>query len=48
LTGNEGQPMAHLSPDEYRIIYVRDHSEAEFSHGVCPECLDVILGELGE
>jgi len=19
--------------------YVRDHSEAEFSHGICPECL---------
>jgi len=21
-------------------VYVRDHSEAEFSHGICPECLE--------
>lgn len=21
-------------------IYVRDHSEAEFSHGICPDCLE--------
>ena len=20
-------------------VYVRDHSEAEFSHGICPECI---------
>ena len=20
--------------------YIQDHSEAEFSHGICPECLD--------
>jgi len=19
-------------------VYVRDHSEAEFTHGICPEC----------
>ena len=19
-------------------VYIRDHSEAEFSHGICPEC----------
>ena len=23
--------------------YVGDHSQAEFSHGICPECLDVQL-----
>jgi len=22
--------------------YVRDHSEADFSHGICPECMDVL------
>jgi len=21
-------------------VYIRDHSEAEFSHGICPECRD--------
>ena len=21
-------------------VYIRDHSEAEFSHGICPECID--------
>ena len=20
-------------------VYIRDHSEAEFSHGICPECV---------
>jgi hypothetical protein len=20
-------------------VYIRDHSEAEFSHGICPECM---------
>ncbi|MGH7694452.1 MAG: hypothetical protein ACRENH_05710 [Gemmatimonadaceae bacterium] len=37
--------------DDWRQIeqYVREHSEAEFSHGICPECLqkhygDVLLG----
>jgi len=20
-------------------VYVRDHTEAEFSHGLCPECM---------
>ena len=28
--------------------YVREHSEAEFSHGLCPECLGVVLKGLGE
>lgn len=23
-------------------VYVRDHSEADFTHGICPECLDEI------
>ena len=22
--------------------YIRDHSEAEFSHGICPECMDLL------
>jgi PAS domain S-box-containing protein len=28
--------------------YVRDHSDAEFSHGLCPECLNAVIEELGE
>ncbi|MGO8880271.1 MAG: hypothetical protein ACLPVO_07290 [Desulfomonilaceae bacterium] len=36
--------------------YIRDHSEAEFSHGICPDCMrslypeyaDDILGRLNE
>jgi PAS domain S-box-containing protein len=28
--------------------YVRDHSEAEFSHGLCPECLQAVLQELDD
>ena len=23
-------------------VYIRDHSQAEFSHGICPECLKVL------
>jgi PAS domain S-box-containing protein len=26
--------------------FVRDHSEAEFSHGICPECRDTLYPEL--
>ncbi|MCP4552520.1 MAG: PAS domain-containing protein [Bacteroidetes bacterium] len=26
-------------------VYVRDHSEAEFSHGICPECMDKLYGD---
>lgn len=29
-------------------IYIRDHSEAEFSHGVCPVCAEKALKELEE
>lgn len=25
-------------------IYIRDHSEAEFSHGICPDCLQRLYG----
>jgi len=28
-------------------VYIRDHSEAEFSHGICPECAEKALKELG-
>ncbi len=24
--------------------YIRDHSEAEFSHGICPECMKKLYG----
>ena len=27
--------------------YIRDHSEADFSHGICPECVEKIYGEKG-
>jgi PAS domain S-box-containing protein len=26
-------------------VYVRDHSEAEFSHGICPECMKKLYGK---
>ncbi len=26
--------------------YIRDHSEAEFSHGICPECARILYPEL--
>lgn len=26
--------------------YIKDHSEAEFTHGICPECADVVYKEL--
>jgi len=26
-------------------MYVRDHSEAEFSHGICPECAEKLYPE---
>jgi PAS domain S-box-containing protein len=26
--------------------YVREHSEAEFSHGLCPECIEILFPEL--
>ena len=26
-------------------VYVRNHSEAEFSHGICPECADKLYSE---
>ena len=25
--------------------YIRDHSEAEFSHGICPECMQKLYPE---
>lgn len=27
-------------------VYIRDHSEAEFSHGLCPECIKQLYPEL--
>lgn len=29
-------------------VYVRDHTEAEFSHGICPECEKTLYPELFE
>ena len=26
-------------------VYIRDHSEAEFSHGICPECMETLYSE---
>ena len=28
--------------------YIRDHSEAEFSHGICPECLEKLYPEYSD
>lgn len=30
---------------EQMEMYVRDHSEAEFSHGICPECAEKMYPE---
>ena len=27
-------------------VYVHDHTEAEFSHGICPECTKKLYPEL--
>jgi len=29
-------------------VYVRDHSNADFSHGICPDCLNRLYPELGK
>ena len=26
--------------------YVTEHSEARFSHGICPECLDKVMKDM--
>lgn len=28
-------------------VYVRDHSEAEFSHSLCPDCIETLYPEIG-
>lgn len=28
-------------------VYIRDHSETQFSHGLCPECVDRLYPDLG-
>lgn len=29
-------------------VYIRDHSEADFTHGVCPECIKKLYPEFGK
>ena len=29
-------------------VYIRDHSEAEFSHGICPDCMEKLYPEIGK
>ncbi|MCD4651718.1 MAG: hypothetical protein K8S56_08040 [Candidatus Cloacimonetes bacterium] len=29
-------------------VYIRNHSEAEFSHGICPECYEKMMKEMDE
>ena len=36
---NEWQPIE---------VYIRNHSEAQFSHGMCPECTERLYPELWE
>lgn len=31
---------------EHIEVYIRDHSEAEFTHGICPECAKKLLEEI--
>ena len=26
-------------------VYIRDHSEAQFSHGICPDCKKKLYGD---
>jgi hypothetical protein len=28
--------------------YIQDHSEAEFSHGICPDCMKKLYGDFLE
>jgi hypothetical protein len=35
--GFGGQAMDYRK--EKIEVYIRDHSEAEFSHGICPDCM---------
>jgi len=30
---------------EQMELYIRDHSEADFSHGICPECAEELYPE---
>jgi len=40
FTGGGKVKKAGFVPFDLRMfeVYVRDHSEAEFAHGICPEC----------
>jgi hypothetical protein len=29
-------------------VYVRDHTEAQFSHGICPECMKKLYPEFAQ
>jgi hypothetical protein len=29
-------------------VYIRDRSEAEFSHGICPDCMKKLYGDILE
>lgn len=29
-------------------LYIKEHSEAEFTHGLCPHCLEVYKGQIGK
>lgn len=29
-------------------VYIKEHSDAEFSHGICPECVERLYPELGK
>ena len=29
-------------------VYIRDHSDAEFSHGICPDCVQILYPDFAE
>jgi DNA-binding NtrC family response regulator len=29
-------------------VYIRDHTDADFTHGLCPDCYDALLREISE
>jgi len=50
--------LLHLAPGEKKYVmivanwqqieaYIRDHSEADFSHGICPACAQKLVKSQG-
>jgi hypothetical protein len=33
---------------EQMEVYIRDHSDAEFSHGICPDCIEKLYPDFAK